>query len=83
MKITCIFADEKQRKMATATLEYDGRSTAMRKLIELFITLGGKVTEQKSTKLKKGSLDEAIAEYRSGKTYKAKDAHDLIEQCLK
>ena len=68
--------------MATATLEYDGRSTAMRKLIELFITLGGKVTEQKSTKSKKNSLDEAIAEYRSGKTYKAKDAHDLIEQCL-
>ena len=68
--------------MATATLEYDGRSTAMRKLIELFITLGGKVTEQNSAKPKKGSLDEAIAEYRSGKTYKAKDAHDLIEQCL-
>ena len=68
--------------MAIATIEYDGRSTAMRKLIELFITLGGKVTEQKPTKSKKGSLDEAIAEYRSGKTYKAKDAHDLIEQCL-
>lgn len=42
--------------MATATIEYDGRSTAMRKLIELFITLGGKVTEQKPTKSKKGSL---------------------------
>ena len=69
--------------MATATIEYDGRSTAMKKLLELFITLGGKVTEQQSkTKSKKGSLDEAIAEYRSGKTYKAKDAHDLIEQGL-
>ena len=68
--------------MATATIEYDGRSTAMRKLIELFITLGGKVTVQSNPKPKKGSLDEAIAEYRSGKTYKAKDAHDLIEQCL-
>lgn len=68
--------------MATATIEYDGRSTAMKKLIELFITLGGKITEQSTAKPKKGSLDEAIAEYRSGKTYKAKDAHDLIEQCL-
>jgi len=68
--------------MATATKEYDGRSTAMKKLLELFITLGGKVTKKNSTKSKKGSLDEAIAEYRSGKTYKAKDAHDLIEQCL-
>ena len=68
--------------MATATIEYDGRSTAMKKLIELFITLGGKVTEHSTKKTKKGSLDEAIAEYRSGKTYKAKDAHDLIEQCL-
>jgi len=68
--------------MATATIEYDGRSTAMKKLLELFITLGGKVTKQNSAKSKKGSLDEAIAEYRSGKTYKAKDAHDLIEQCL-
>ena len=54
----------------------------MKKLIELFIALGGKVTEQNPSKPKKGSLDEAIAEYRSGKTYKAKDAHDLIEQCL-
>ena len=68
--------------MATATIEYDGRNTAMKKLLELFITLGGKVIEQNGTKPKKGSLDEAIAEYRSGKTYKAKDAHDLIEQCL-
>ena len=69
--------------MATVTLQYDGRSAAMKKLIELFVTLGGIVTEQKETKSKKGSLDEAIAEYHAGKTYKAKDAHDLIEQCLK
>lgn len=69
--------------MATATLEYDGRSTAMKKLLELFVALGGKVTEHNSSKSKKGTLDEAIAEYQSGKTYKAKDAHDLIEQCLK
>ena len=60
--------------MATVTLQYDGRSAAMKKLIELFVTLGGIVTEQKETKPKKGSIDEA---------YKAKDAHDLIEQCLK
>jgi ABC-type enterochelin transport system substrate-binding protein len=79
-----IFAGEKTIKtMATVTLQYDGRSAAMKKLIELFVTLGGIVTEQKETKTKKGSIDEAIAEYRSGKTYKAKDAHDLIEQCLK
>jgi hypothetical protein len=78
-----IFAGEKRKKMATVTLQYDGRSAAMKKLIELFVTLGGIVTEQKETKPKKGSIDEAIAEYRSGKTYKAKDAHDLIEQCLK
>ena len=69
--------------MATVTLQYDGRSAAMKKLIELFVTLGGIMTEQKETKPKKGSIDEAIAEYRTGKTYKAKDAHDLIEQCLK
>jgi len=69
--------------MATVILQYDGRSAAMKKLIELFITLGGIVTEQKETKQKKGSIDEAIAEYRAGKTYKAKNAHDLIEQCLK
>ena len=69
--------------MATVTLQYDGRSAAMKKLIKLFVTLGGIVTEQKETKTKKGSIDEAIAEYRSGKTHKAKDAHDLIEQCLK
>lgn len=68
--------------MATATLEYDGRSTAMKKLLELFVALGGKVTEHETSKSEKGSFDEAIAEYRTGKTYKAKDAHDLIEQCL-
>lgn len=69
--------------MATVILQYDGRSAAMKKLIELFVTLGGIVTEQKETKRKKGSIDEAIAEYRAGRTHKAKDAHDLIEQCLK
>ena len=67
--------------MATITLKYDGRNTSIRKLIEVILSLGATV-EGDTPKQRKGSLDEAIAEYRSGKTYKAKDAHDLIEQCL-
>ena len=67
--------------MATITLKYDGRNTSIRKLIEVILSLGATV-EADTPKQRKGSLDEAIAEYRSGKTYKAKDAHDLIEQCL-
>ena len=68
--------------MATITLKYDGRNTSIRKLIEVILSLGATV-ETDTPKQGKGSLDEAIAEYRAGKTYKAKDAHDLIEQCLK
>ena len=46
--------------MATVTLQYDGRSAAMKKLIELFVTLGGIVTEQKETNRKKGLLTRLL-----------------------
>lgn len=33
--------------MATITLQYDGRNTALKQLIQLFQTLGGRVVEEK------------------------------------
>ena len=33
--------------MATITLQYDGRNTAFKQLIQLFLTLGGRVVEEK------------------------------------
>ncbi len=31
---------------------------------------------------KKGGLEEALDDVREGRVYHAKDAHDLIKQCL-
>lgn len=36
--------------MATITLQYDGRNAALKQLIQLFLTLGGRVVEDKEPK---------------------------------
>lgn len=65
--------------MATYTVTIDGKNAALKKALELIIALGGKVVERDT----ECSLDKSIAEYKAGKTYKAKSAHDLIEKCMK
>ena len=60
--------------MATIIMEYDGRNAAMKKLVEVFIALGGKVTERKN------ELEKSIEEVEQGRTYKAKSVKDLMDK---
>ena len=53
-------------------------SKDLKSVIEFLRNIGAIVEKKEEC-----SLDKSIAEYKAGKTYKAKDAHDLIEQCLK
>jgi len=61
--------------MATITLNYDARNPIARKTIEYILSLG--VFKRKT------GLDEALDDVKKGKIYEAKDADDLIAQCLK
>lgn len=67
--------------MATITLEYDGRNSAIKQLIGVLLTLGAKVmladdTETEQTKMVKESLTTAFSEMRAGKA--KKDARNLF-----
>ena len=61
--------------MATITLEYDGRNSAIKKLIEVLISLGAKEASADSSKNAqaqnvKESLSTAFDELHSGKARK-------------
>lgn len=67
--------------MATLTISYDGRNSAIRQLIGVLLTLGAKVvpaddpkTEQ--TQMVRESLTTAFSEMRAGKA--KKDARNLF-----
>ncbi len=61
--------------MATITLEYDGRNSAIKQLIEVLFTLGAKEADPHNTKkvqsqMVKESLTTAFDELHSGKARK-------------
>lgn len=69
--------------MATITLEYDGRNSAIKQLIGVLLTLGAKVTpsdnhnpKEEQTKMVRESLTTAFSEMRAGKAMK--DARNLF-----
>lgn len=67
--------------MATITLEYDGRNSAIKQLIGVLLTLGAKVmpaddTKTEQTEMVKESLTTAFSEMRAGKA--KKDARNLF-----
>lgn len=67
--------------MATITLEYDGRNSAIKQLIGVLLTLGAKVmpaddTKTEQTEMVKESLTTAFSEMHAGKAMK--DARDLF-----
>ena len=67
--------------MATITLEYDGRNSAIKQLIAVLLTLGAKVTpadnpKTEQTQMVKESLTTAFSEMRAGKAMK--DARNLF-----
>ena len=61
--------------MTTITLDYDARNPIARKTIEYVLSLG--------LFKKKTGLDEALEDVKAGRIYEAKDAEDVIAQCLK
>ena len=61
--------------MATITLEYDGRNSAIKQLIGVLLTLGAKVIpsdnpKEEQTKMVRESLTTAFSEMRAGKAMK-------------
>ena len=61
--------------MATITLEYDGRNSAIRQLIDVLLTLGAKAkhadsNEAEQKHMVKESLTTAFNELHSGKAIK-------------
>ena len=67
--------------MATITLRYDGRNTAIRDLIAALIKLDGINVENK--KRRKTSFETALEELNKGELHEAKDGKDLVAKCLK
>lgn len=61
--------------MATIILKYDARNPIAKKTIDYVLSLG--LFEKKT------GLDEAMGEVKKGRIHSAKDAKDLINQCLK
>ena len=64
--ILCNFAaiiKKKRPIMATITLQYDGRNTAFKQLIQLFLTLGGRIVEDTEPKYD----PEMVAKVRKGR----------------
>ncbi len=49
--------------MATITLQYDGRNKALKQLIQLFLTLGGRIVEEKEPEYD----PEMVAKVRRGR----------------
>lgn len=64
--------------MATCTITINERTKFGKSVIEFLRNIGAIVEKNEEC-----SLEKSIAEYKAGKTFKAKDAHDLIEKCLK
>jgi len=64
--------------MATIMLKYDARNTIAKKTIDYILSLG--IFEKKEYKNPFAESDDDI---KNGRVYTAKDANDLINQCIK
>lgn len=62
--------------MATITVQYDARNTAFKHVINLILSLGGKITQVE----KKSGIDEAIDDIKNGRTEKCKDFNDYLSK---
>ncbi len=69
--------------MATMTIHYDARNKDARFLADFIRSLSYVTVEERTEKPTKNALDRADDDIKAGRVYKAKDGHDLIEQCLK
>ena len=64
--------------METVTLRYDARDKNITTLLNVIMNLGAVSVD----KPRKTGLDEAIEDIKKGRVYTAKNAKDLIAQCL-
>lgn len=61
--------------MATITIEYDGRSTIIKKLIELITLSGGKVSKKEMN-----SIDQSLEDFDCGRVTHCEDFDDFIQK---
>jgi len=64
--------------MATVTINYDAHNTNITALLGVIMNLGA--THVNSTY--QTGIEEALEDVRNGRIYTAKDAKNLIQQCL-
>ena len=64
--------------MATILLKYDARNSIAQKTIDYILSLG--IFEKTETS---NPFAESDNDIKNGRIYSAKDADDLIKQCLK
>ena len=69
---------QKNKNMATLTINYDARNKNITKLLEEIMSFGATLVY----KTKKTGIDEALEDVKNGRIYAAKDAKSLIKQCL-
>ncbi|MCR5038650.1 MAG: hypothetical protein K6A94_04870 [Bacteroidales bacterium] len=64
--------------METITLQYDATNPALKGLISALLKLDG-ISKAKTTK-KKSGIDEAIDDFKNGRTTKCKDFNEYLEK---
>ena len=62
--------------MASITLEYDGRNTAIKKALDLILYLGARVKQP----TKRNALDEALLEVERGKIVECDSVEDMFNR---
>ncbi len=69
--------------MATYTITINERTEIGKSLLVLIKSMGSAVSLTPTKKIQKNGLDEALEDIKLGRLHSAKNANDLIEQCLK
>ena len=64
--------------MATVTINYDAHNTNITTLLSVIMNLGATPVNTTS----QTGIEEALEDVRNGRIYAAKDAKNLIHQCL-
>ena len=64
--------------METITLQYDATNPAIKGLIAALLKLDG--ISKAKTKKRKSGLDEAIDDFKKGRTVKCRDFDDYLEK---
>jgi len=67
--------------MATYTITINVRTNSGKKLMDYLKSIDG--VEVKRAKTSNSALDEAIDDIKNGRVYKAKNADELVNSCLR